>query len=658
MRRALSFVCLVILSLVLADSSYAQDEYRVFFRDKGLLEHDLTPGSERFEETLSRFSSKAIERRKRNLSVDHDWQTIDEADFAVSESYLTALASHGAEILNTSRWLNFASVRCSEAAIERIRSFGFVKQVQKLAPARPQTDRHLLNEECGADTIVFHRGLATDQLNWINTTPLHWLGIDATGVTIAYFDTGFWWKDSRALKHLNVIAEYDFVFQDSVTQDQQEDLPIPNTHGHGTVVLGAAAAFLPDTVIGPAFNANFILGKTEDLRSETPREEENYAAGLEWAEALGADIASVSLGYIDFDSGFTSYTYPDLDGKTAISSRAAAKAAQLGMLIVVANGNDGAQPFPYMNPPADADSILAVGAMAWNDTIAAFSSRGPTADGRIKPDIVAPGVGVWTYHPAAGPLPQTGTSLAAPLVSSSAALIMQAHPEAHAQDIRRAIMETGDNSSTPDTAEGWGMLNAYAAALRLGPFIGRFTQSFTNNELKYCLGYASEAQTKTVRLTYMQGGVTNVAEIPQSSDSLFYEWSRVFAGMPGDTIKYFIEAISGEDTIRLPQDAPTVTYAVKLGDTSIVFADVREQKAFASATVYPNPASEFVEVASKSPIASLDLIDATGRVLLTSISTTELSKRIVIRELAAGSYVLRVVYKNGEQEVLPLRIVR
>jgi len=515
-------------------------------------------------------------------------------------------------------------------------------------------------EDCGADTIVFHRGLSSWQLDRINTAPLQWLGIDATNVAVAYFDTGFIWRDNPALDHLNVIGERDFVGKDSNTAQEPQDNP--SQWGHGTSVLGAAAAFIPDTVLGVAYAADIILGKTEDLNSETPIEEENYALALEWAEALGARIASSSLGYIELDSPYVDYTYEDLDGQTAVSSKAAARAAQLGMLIVTASGNNGTSPFPWMNAPADADSILAVGAVAFSDTVVPFTAHGPTVDGRTKPEILAPGVFVWTYDPIQNaPTVATGTSLATPLVSSAASLIMKVHPEATAQEIREAILETGTKAHDPDPLAGWGVMDTYAAALKLGPFFGRITQKFDQNVLDLCVGFASVAQTNTITLWHRRNGGEFFPEIlEEQSDSNFFATTQVFGGKPGDTIQYYIIAsTSNGDTLRLPAGYPRTAYQLAIGDSVIRSADVSRRDLNAShVRVYPNPATKFVEIASDKAIAHAELLDVAGRSIMTSVSSTERSKRFLLADIASGSYVIRVTLGDGTQEVHQLRIAR
>ncbi len=195
-------------------------------------------------------------------------------------------------------------------------------------------------------------------------------------------------------------------------------------------------------------------------------EEDNYAEALEAMEALGVQITSSSLGYFTFDSGQHSYTYADMNGHTAICTQSVERAAKLGVLVVTAMGNGGASSDPYVVAPADADSILACGALDVMIVLLGFPRAGPTSDGRMKPDICAPGVSVWAQGPLGNYGLLDGTSFATPLTSGSCCLIQQAHPEATAQQIRHAVMETGNNAAHPDTAYGWGKLNTYARRWR------------------------------------------------------------------------------------------------------------------------------------------------------------------------------------------------
>jgi len=188
-----------------------------------------------------------------------------------------------------------------------------------------------------------------------------------------------------------ITAQHDFVFNDGVVRDEPGK-DVAGAQSHGTETWSLFAADVTGRLHGIARGANFLLAKTEDIRSETRVEEDNYVAALEWADSIGVDIVSSSLGYLMFDNGF-SYTPSQLNGDVAVTTVAADMAVQRGILVVTAAGNDG--PFSRtLSTPADADSVLSIGAEDSLGTIAVFSSRGPTADGRVKPDFTAPGVAV------------------------------------------------------------------------------------------------------------------------------------------------------------------------------------------------------------------------------------------------------------------------
>ena len=255
-----------------------------------------------------------------------------------------------------------------------------------------------------------------------------------------------------------MVATYDFIFGDSIVADQAGQ-DSAGQDFHGTAVLSAMAGFRDSVLIGPAYGADLLVAKTEWVPTETPPEEDNYVAALEWADSLGVRITSSSLGYIDW------YTPNDLDGHTAVTTIAVNVAVSRGILVVTAAGNEGGSEWHFVVTPADADSILAVGAVSNEGSLVGFSSRGPTADGRIKPDVCAMGADVFCAQADSNDyFVLSGTSLATPIVAGCAALIMEAHPDWTAQMVRTAIMNTASNHETPDNDYGWGIVNAEAAA--------------------------------------------------------------------------------------------------------------------------------------------------------------------------------------------------
>jgi hypothetical protein len=286
-------------------------------------------------------------------------------------------------------------------------------------------------------------------------------GVDGTGVRIAIFDAGFNTLNP-AFAGVTVTAQYDFVFGDSVVRNQPNDSLLLDPQFHGTAVWSLFAGSIPGRLVGIARGASYLLAKTEDVRSETRIEEDNYVAALEWADSIGVDIVSSSLGYLTFDNGFR-YTPSQLNGDVAVTSVAADSASVHGILVVTAAGNDGPQ-FRTLVTPGDAKSVITAGAEDSLGTIAAFSSRGPTADGRLKPDLTAPGASVCTVTGTnMGRL--DGTSFATPILAASAALVKEEQPTLGPLALRAALRRYATNTSHPDSIRGWGTPDVTASAV-------------------------------------------------------------------------------------------------------------------------------------------------------------------------------------------------
>jgi hypothetical protein len=645
------FVALSFLMFAAQLRAQATEKVWILFRDKGSIETSWHAGDRLYDSTLNALAPATISRRMKALRCDRTAVLAIEDAPISNENYLTIRAL-GITPINTSRWINAISAKVTEAQIRQLTALDAVKEVR---PVLRSPSIEVLQErsvtKSGAhavslvgqlppDSLAGRYGPSESQLSRINVLPLHALGFDATNVHIGFLDTGFRWRAIDALKSRNVVAEYDFVFKDSVTGNQENDQP--GQDGHGTGVLSAATGYAPDELIGPAYNATITLAKTEDGRSETPREEDNYAAALEWMETTGVQLTTSSLGYLSFDSGFVSHTYRDLDGKTTIAARAVHHATQLGLLCLNAMGNSGNSVFPYMLTPADADSMISVGALDANDSIAGFSSRGPTSDGRIKPEICAPGIGVHLADVGGGFYGGTGTSFATPLVAGSCALIMQAHPEASAQEIRRAILTTGSRSTVPDTAYGWGRLNAYGAALELGTVIGPPRISVQTATAHLRVGVASNNGIKTSTVLYGIG-----ADAPlwnrqnlSKTDSLHFE-GDVNSLPPGTVIRYAIEVRDSSDTLRyLPRNPAQEVFTFTVGGT--IASEVVQTKP--SIVIEPNPAGsgKATLLFDYNPGGTVYLYDESGR----EMSRVELQRNVAsnqldLSQLANGAYFVR-----------------
>jgi serine protease AprX len=415
--------------------------YWIYFADRGAEEADFAG---RVADALRRLTPAARARRAKAGYLT----PLDPWDIAPAGAYVAAVeATAGAPALTTSRWLNAVSLPARAEDVRRVEALPFVAAAAPVAgwPA-PDLSLSAGNPESRDE---FH-GLAYEQLSQIQVIPLHDEGYWGDGVTVGVLDTGFNLAH-ESLRHTRVIAARDFTVQEDWTADQG---------GHGTAILSVIGGLKPDVFVGAAPNASYIVAKTELVEPEREVEEHWYVAGMEWAEALGADVLSTSLGYLDW------YSYRDMDGDTAVTTRAANVACAKGLVVVTANGNEGQnEARPWMIAPADGYKTLGVGAVDKGGVIAPWSSRGPTYDGRVKPDVCARGVDTWcakTKDPH-GYFPSAGTSLATPLAAGAAALLIQKRPDLSPDEIRMALMKTATRAASPDNEYGYGIVQAFDA---------------------------------------------------------------------------------------------------------------------------------------------------------------------------------------------------
>jgi serine protease AprX len=421
----------------------------VFFTDKGIF------SIEHYKEALTRAEANLTDRaRKRRLKTMHEGALVDFADLLVHEVYIDKVLALGVKHRATSRWLNAISVEANVDQISIIAEFDFVRSIKPVVQfQRTEPPSHKV--QAGArDSLDY--GPSYDQLEQLNVPAVHQLGYDASGVLICMLDTGFK-RTHEALVDVTVVAEWDFINDDGNTSYEpgQDD---PFQPWHGTITLSTVGGFEEGHLIGPAYGADFALGKTEDVTDEQPIEEDWWVEGAEWADSLGADIISSSLGYTDW------YTYEDMNGDSCVTTIGADEAASKGIIVCNAMGNEGQFPGSLI-APADADSIIAVGAVDQWGNLASFSSIGPTYDGRTKPEVVARGVDTYAANPDNdhGYLGVDGTSLSTPLIAGVAALILGAHPGWTNMEVREAMMMTASQAQSPDNYRGWGIPDVLAA---------------------------------------------------------------------------------------------------------------------------------------------------------------------------------------------------
>ena len=396
--------------------------------------------------------SASIERR-----IKHGIVGPTKYDYLINQSYIDRIKRLKVEIKNQSRWLNAISVIADMQKINLINKLAFVKKIEPVYRHTKKKSIQAVGDRNNQSRDIEY-GSSYDQVEQINCLIPHIAGYFGQGVRVLYLDTGYE-LGHTAYDSLNLIAQYDFVNNDENTANETDQEITDNQDDHGTICLSVIAGHAPGNLIGPAFKSEYLLAKTEIMAEEIQQEEDNYVAALEWGESLGADIACASLGYLDW------YSYEDLDGNSATTTIAVDIASNLGVLCINSAGNEGDDPWYYIIAPADADSVISVGAVNRDGTIANFSSRGPTYDGRIKPEVCALGVSAFCvrsntendYRAA------SGTSFSAPLAAGAAAVILSANPEWTNMQVREAIMMTASLSNIPDNIYGYGILNTWAA---------------------------------------------------------------------------------------------------------------------------------------------------------------------------------------------------
>lgn len=450
----------------------------IYFTDKNLVNgSDERSALQRARTVLS---DKSLSRRQQRGFIS---QTIAFRDYPVAQRYVQdVLHISGVHKKRVeSRWLNAVSIEAASEAVQHIAKLPFVRKidlVHTFIRDIPVADNQIMNNDRPLQKpsqIMPNYGPGREQLTQIRVTEVHEMGYSGRGVRVLMLDTGYF-KDHQAVDSSRIIAEWDFIQNDGDTQNDSLDHPMQDDHG--TCTMSALGAAVDGVLYGPAYECEYLLAKTEIVDQEIRAEEDNFIAALEWGESLGADMASASLGYLDW------YEFSDLDGDTAPITLAVETATRLGMVIVTSVGNENGSSWNHITAPSDADSIISVGAVNREGVVATFSSRGPAYDGRIKPEVVAlgiatlcagrPGTDSYWYS--------NGTSLSTPLVSGVAALILEAHPDWNPVDVRRAMLSTAANASSPNNEIGWGLVNAVEAInyRQPDPGIRYFTSNYPN----------------------------------------------------------------------------------------------------------------------------------------------------------------------------------
>jgi len=429
----------------------------IYFTDKGpnAFQTILNP--------LNVVSQRSIDRR---LKVKSHSNVIDYSDIPVYKRYVTEIEKAVSKIRQKSKWLNAISAEINRTQINSVADLEFVSKIELVERYKRVKENEEFNIETNQNDNSGHNGILIDTLNYgtgssltqitqINVNQVHNDGIFGQGILIANFDAGF-----SNLTHevfttypMNIVSTYDF----------QNHTPVLAGHSHGTATLSLVGGYKPGELIGPAFKSDFILARTEVDPTETPAEMDNWIAAAEWADSLGADVITSSLGYLDFDPPHSSYTWQDMNGNTLPVTIAADIAVNKGIVVSNSAGNNGIDVNNTLIGPADGDSVITVGAVNSTGVRSSFSSVGPTTDvpPRFKPDVMAMGSNNYvagtsgnTYYNG------SGTSFSCPINSGVCALILSANKFLTPIQVRDILRKFGSNSNTPNNLIGWGIIDA------------------------------------------------------------------------------------------------------------------------------------------------------------------------------------------------------
>lgn len=640
-------VLILLLLAFSAGQSHAQlTRYIIQFTNKGQNTHSLSAPS-------SFLSAAAIERRQRHNIV------IDSTDLPVSVAYIDAVTATGAvTFINASKWLNSISIQTSDAAaIEKIKALPFVKEAtpiaaqQKLmaAPADGTNPLKKMGIQALSQTSEspFNYGSSAAQINIHHGDFLHNLGLRGQGMRIGMLDAGYRsYTSLKAFDSMNtngqVLETWDFVARHvSVAED----------HQHGMQCLSIIAANIPGQFVGSAPKASFYLYRTEDAATEFPIEEHNWVCAAERVDSAGGQIISSSLGYATFDNASLNHTYADMNGDVTMAARGADIAAKKGLLVVVAAGNEGQNGWKYIMTPADGDSVLTVGAVNREGQVAPFSSYGPSADGRVKPDVVSVGWGTTIQNTNNTIGSGNGTSFACPNMAGLAACLWQGFPQASNMRIIQALKQASvQQHGAPYERVGYGTPDLKKAFMLL--LKDETTLTATTQNCGATLSWSSKDA----------GGMRYEIERKTSSDAEFKPLSQLTVTAPAfdKRVYQFTDPLSDQPTgtvqyrIRQVVDTTAATLTAFYIDTATVNLQMACNSTARPLLLFPNPTRDlfWLQVNNTEPSDALliQLRDAAGKLVYSKTETKPASIAVYpmnVYHLATGKYFV-TVYSGGK----------
>jgi len=530
-----------LLITVFSNTEGFSSRYFIQFKDKNNSPFSVTNPSDYL-------SAKAIQRRT-NQNIQ-----ITDSDLPVNPFYIDSVRAMGASILNATKWLNGVTVDCDSLTFQNIQTLSFVdsgRQIMRLSAPKENKKKKfpetipLLSNQGMMRVSNLDYGNSFNQIHLMNGEYLHNNGFMGDGMTVAVLDAGFYSVDSLEAfdslrAHSRILGTWDFVANESSVYED---------NSHGMQVLSCMAGNLPGQLVGTSPDASFWLLRSEDVATEYIIEEYNWVSAAEFADSVGADIISSSLGYSTFDDSASSHTYADMDGNTTPSSIGADFAASKGMLVICSAGNNGNSSWHYISAPSDGDSVLCIAAVDEYGNYASFSSWGPSADGDVKPNVAAKGQQTTLATTFGGVGTGNGTSFACPVLAGSAACLWQAHPLKTNMEIFNAIQQSANYYQTPGDSLGYGIPNFIVADLLLGNsslnfpgndnLLGLYPNPF-QDEINFQF-YSSKSQTLEIKIIdaigktafvtteSIQKGMMNTVVLPSLSSiqqGVYFVWIK------------------------------------------------------------------------------------------------------------------------------------
>ena len=439
--------------LFIANNYAQQTDAWVFFKDK--------PNAATYiSNPLTMLSQRALDRRN-NQSIN-----LVENDVPVETTYVNQVAnSSGITVKASSKWLNALHIQGLKTNIDLLLNFPFVDKIEfadkTLNKTISTSEKNKRRSQKTEKTTAVNYGTTEHQTKMLEGHYLHNLGYLGEGKIIALLDAGYNGVETfSAFSNLHdsqnsngeILGGYDYVHRNT-------NFYFDTGSTHGLSVLSTIAGFIDSQFVGTAPNAQFYLFVTEDDSKETPLEESLWVEAAEKADSLGVDIINSSLGYSTFDNAAYNYSYADMNGTSAFISRGAQIATEKGMVVVVSAGNSGNDSWHYITAPADANSVISVGAVDASEAIANFSSFGPTSDNRIKPEVLAQGQNVYVIDKNGSVATSNGTSFSSPIIAGMVAVLWQAFPNKTASEIKQAIVASSDLFNAPTAQRGYGIPN-------------------------------------------------------------------------------------------------------------------------------------------------------------------------------------------------------